>query len=48
METGAKASRRNPNFTIPREALAEFCRKWQIMEFSLYGGDSVCVRMIFG
>lgn len=27
----------NPDFSIPREALAEFCRKWQIVEFSLFG-----------
>jgi predicted nucleotidyltransferase len=27
----------NRNFTVPREAVAEFCRKWRIAEFALFG-----------
>ncbi len=27
----------NANIDIPRAALAEFCRRWQITEFALFG-----------
>ena len=28
---------RRPRIEVPREAIAEFCRRWQVAEFCLFG-----------